>query len=55
MKKAAMLFAVLGSVFFAACDRQESETVESTTETVEPATGETVDVETDTTVTTETE
>ncbi len=54
MKKAALLFAILGSVFFAACDKQESDT-ESTVETVDPNTNETVEVETDTTVTTDTQ
>ncbi len=54
MKKAALLLAVLGSVFFSACDKQESETVESTTEAVTPS-GDTVEVETEATVTTETE
>ncbi len=53
MKKVALLLAVFGSLFFSACDKQESETVESTTETVAPN-GEAVEVEVDSTVTTET-
>ncbi len=54
MKKAALMLAVLGSIFFSACDKQESAEVDSTVETVTPS-GETVEVTTDATVTTETE
>lgn len=53
MKKAALLFTILGSVFFAACDQQEAET-ESTEVVTEPATGEAIEVETETEVTTDT-
>ncbi len=54
MKKAALMLAVFGSLFFSACDTQETAEVDSTTEAVTPG-GETVEVTTDATVTTETE
>lgn len=53
MKKLALMLAVLGSVFFSACDKQESADVDSTVETVTPG-GEVVEVETEVEVTTET-
>jgi predicted RNA methylase len=43
---------ILGSVFFAACNAQESES-ETSEVVTEPTTGETVEVQTDTEVTTD--
>lgn len=54
MKKAALLFAVLGSIFFAACAKEESKTVETTEEVTTPD-GDTQQTNVEATVTTETQ
>jgi len=54
MKKVVLLFAVLGSVFFAGCAKEDTAETETTVESTNPATGEETQTEVTTEVTTET-